>query len=117
MNEQIFDYYLEYAILLVLFILGIKFLLRSLFPNSKGLGIGKFLIDSISAIVRFVFEVIGNIISFLIEIILSLIEGIFAGILLLFRRNSKLYGSARYLNRRERRRLFRKKKSGFGNRW
>lgn len=117
MNEQIFNYYLEYVILIVLFLLGMKYLFRSIFGNNKGLGIGKFIIDTISTIFRFVFDVIGNILSFLIEIFLSLMEGIFGGILFLFRRDKKIYGSARYLNRRERRRLFRKKKSGFGNRW
>ena len=44
MNEQIFNYYLEYVILIVLFLLGMKFLFRSIFGNSKGLGIGKFII-------------------------------------------------------------------------
>lgn len=118
MNEQIFNYYLEYVILIVLFLLGMKFLFRSIFGNSKGLGIGKFIIDTISTIFRFVFDVIGNVLSFLIEIFLSLMEGIFAGIIFLFRRDKKIYGSARFLNRREKRRLFRgKKKSGFGNRW
>lgn len=117
MNEQIFDYYLEYVILIVLFLLGMKFISRSIFGNSRGLGIGKFIVDTVSAIFKFVFDVIGSILSFLIEMILSLMEGIFGGILFLFRRDKKIYGSARYLNRRERKRLFRKKKSRFGNRW
>ena len=117
MNEQIFNYYFEYVILIVLILLGFKYISRSIFGNSRGLGIGKFIIDTVSAIFRFVFEVIGSILSFLIEIFLSLMEGIFGGVLFLFRRDKNIYGSARYLNRGERRRLFRKKKSRFGNRW
>ena len=114
MKQEIINYYLNYALEIViigaLVIIGFQLIFKAVFPSSGNLGIGKSIGNILSSLLKLIFRLIEGIISFVIDIILSVLEGIFSLILWLFRSRRRMYGSARFLNRRERRRLFSKKK-------